>query len=123
MTKFEQRHFFTPPVTNTQCIIGTEKHLDSAILLNYDDDVFSQGYGQIKEAFKALTKDYIIQPYKSDYDFISNNNNNKDIFCNLYALDIQYQKKIKSAQPIKVEFKLSEILPAGVCGYVFALTI
>ena len=53
---------YRPPVTSAQCIISTEKHPDSAILLNYDDDdVYSQGYGQIKDAFKALTKNDILQ--------------------------------------------------------------
>ena len=54
--------FYRPPVTSAQCIIGTEKYPDSAILLNYDDDDYSQGFGQIKGAFKALTKDEILQP-------------------------------------------------------------
>ena len=40
-------------------------------LLNYDDDDYNQGYGQIKEALKALTKDDILQPYISDNDFRS----------------------------------------------------
>ena len=50
------------PLTFNQAIIGTEKHPDSGILLKYDDDVHSQGYTQIKEAFRALTKDDILQP-------------------------------------------------------------
>ena len=36
------------PVSSAQCIIGTEKYPDSSTLLNYDDDDYSQGYGQIK---------------------------------------------------------------------------
>ena len=52
------------------------KNPDSSILLNYDDDDYNQGYGQIKEAFRALTKDDILQPYISDIDFRSDNNNN-----------------------------------------------
>ena len=48
--------FYRPLVTSAQCIIGKEKYPDSGILLNYNDDVYSQGYGQIKEAFKALKK-------------------------------------------------------------------
>ena len=51
------------PITSAQCIISTEKHLDSAILLNYDDDDHNQGYGLIKEAFEASTKDDILEPY------------------------------------------------------------
>ena len=30
---------------------------------NSDDDDYNQGHAQIKEAFKALTKDDILQPY------------------------------------------------------------
>ena len=35
--------FYRMPVTSAQCTIGTEKYTDSAILLNYDDDDYSQG--------------------------------------------------------------------------------
>ena len=55
--------FYRPLVTSAQCIIGMEKYPDSAILSNYDDDDYNQGYGKSKEAFKALTKDDILQPY------------------------------------------------------------
>ena len=48
--------FYRLLVTSAQCIIGTEKYPDFAIVLNYNDDDYSQGYGQIKEAFEALTK-------------------------------------------------------------------
>ena len=55
--------FYRMPVTSFECMFGTEKHPDSASLLNYNDDDYGQGYGQIKEAFKALTKNNILQPY------------------------------------------------------------
>ena len=48
--------FYTPLLTSAQCIMGTKKYPDSGILLSYNDDDYSQAYGQIKEAFKALTK-------------------------------------------------------------------
>ena len=35
--------FYRPPVTSAQCIIGTEKYPDAAILINYDDDDYNQG--------------------------------------------------------------------------------
>ena len=35
--------FYRPLVTSAQCIIGTEKYPDSGILLNYNDDDYSQG--------------------------------------------------------------------------------
>ena len=90
------------------------------ILLNYNDDDYNQGYGQIKEAFKALTKDDILQPYISDNDFRSSNNNN-DIGYNLYVFDIRYQKNFENAQPIKVRFKFSENVPARIYGYALLL--
>ena len=44
------------PITSAQCFIVTEKNPDAGMFLNYDDDDYNQGYGQIKEAFKSLTK-------------------------------------------------------------------
>ena len=113
--------FYRPLVTSAQCIIGTEKYPDSGILLNYNDDDYSQGYGQSKEAFKALTKDNILQPYISEHDFRSSNDVN-DIGYNIYAFDIGYQKKFESSQPIKVEFKFDGVVPAGIYGYALVLT-
>ena len=51
--------FYRPLVTSAQCVIGTENYPDSVILLNYDDDDYSKGYGQNKEAFRDRTKDGI----------------------------------------------------------------
>ena len=113
--------FYRPPVTSAQCFIGTEKYPESAILLNYDDDDYNQGYGQIKEVFRALTKDDILQPYISHRDFRSSNNNN-DIGYNLYVFDIRYQKNFENSQPIKVEFKFDGVIPAGIYGYALVLT-
>ena len=45
---FNEYIFHIPPVTIAQCIIGTEKYPDSAILLNYSDDDYSCAYGQLK---------------------------------------------------------------------------
>ena len=113
--------FVRLPVISAQVIIGTEHYPDSSILLNYEDDDYSQGYGQIKQAFKALTKDDILQPYISDHDFRSSNDGN-DIGYNIYAFDIRYQKNFENGQPVKVEFKFSENVPAGIYGYALVLT-
>ena len=113
--------FVRLPVISAQVVIGTERYPDSAILLNYEDDDYSQGYGQIKEAFKALTKDDILQPYISEDDFRSSNEGN-NIGYNIYAFDIRYQKNFENAQPVKVEFKFSENIPAGIYGYALVLT-
>ena len=113
--------FYRMPVSSAQCIIGTEKYPDSAILLNYDDDDYSQGYGQIKEAFRALTKDNILQPYISEDDFRSDNNDN-NIGYNIQVFDIRHQKNYQSGQSVKIEFKLDKVVPAGIYGYALVLT-
>ena len=113
--------FYRPLVTSAQCIIGTEKYPDSGILLNYNDDKYSQCYGQIKEAFKALAKDNLLQQYISEHDFRSSNDCN-NIDYNIYAFDIRYQKIFESSQPIKVEFKFDGVVPAGIYGYALVLT-
>ena len=113
--------FYRPPVTNAQCIIGTEKYPDSAILINYNDDDYSQGYGLIKQAFKDLTKHDILEPYISDNDFRSCNDGN-NIGFNLYVFNIRYQKNFESVQPINVEFEFDGAVPAGIYGYALVLT-
>ena len=113
--------FVRLPVISAQTIIGTERYPDSAILLNYDDNDYSEGYGQIKEAFRALTKDDILKPYITEDDFRSSNEGN-NIGYNIYAFDIRYQKNFENAQPVKVEFKFSENIAAGIYGYALVLT-
>ena len=110
------------PVVSAQCIIGTEKYPDAGILLNYDDDDYSQGYHQIKEAFKALAKDDILQPYISEEDFRTSNVRAADVGYNLYVFDIRYQKNYTASQPIKVEFKIDGVVPNCVNGYALVLT-
>ena len=110
------------PVVSAQCIIGTEKYPDVGILLNYDDDDYSLGYHQIKEAFRALTKDDILQPCISEADFRGSNVAVNDIGYKLYVFDIRYQKKITNSQPIKVEFKFEGVIPNDINGYALVLT-
>ena len=85
-------------------------------MLHYNDDDYSQGCSQIKEAFRALTNDDILQPYISDHDFRSSNDGNK-IGYNLYVFDFRNVKNFESAQPVKVEFKFDGVIPAGLYGY------
>ena len=113
--------FYRMPVSSVQCIIGTEKYPDSAILLNYDDDDYCQRYGQIKEVFRALTKDNILQPYISEDDFRSDNNGN-NIGYKIHVFDIRCQKNYQSGQSVKIEFKLDKVIPAGIYGYPLFLT-
>ena len=117
---FNNDTFLRPPVTSAQCTIGTEKFSDSAILSNDDDDDYSQGYGQIREAFKVLTEDDILKPYISD-KYLRSADDDNDIGYNLYIFDIWYQKKLESAQPINVESRCSENSPAGMYDYALVL--
>ena len=110
------------PVVSPQCIIGTEKYPDAAILLNYDDDDYSQGYHQIKEAFRALTKDDIVQPYISEADFRTSNVAANDIGYDLYVFDKRYQKNFTISQPIKVEFEFEGVVSNDFNGYALVLT-
>ena len=109
------------PVFSAQAVIGTERYPGSGVLLNYNDDDCSRGYGQIKGAFKALTKDDILQPYISENGFRSSNDEN-DTGYNIYAFDIRYRKNFETVQPIKVEFKFDGVIPAEIYGYVLVLT-
>ena len=106
---------------SAQCVIGTEKNHDSAFLLIYDGDDYSQEYGQIKEAFRALTKRDILQPYITDRDCTSSNDGD-DIGYNFYVFDKRCQKNLESAQPINLEIKILENVPAGTYGYALVLT-
>ena len=72
------------------------------------------------KAFKTLTKDNILQPYISENEFRSSNDDN-DIGYNIYAFDIRYQKSFQSSQPIKIEFKIDGVVPAGTYGYALVL--
>ena len=110
------------PVVSAHCVIGTENYPDAGILLNYVNDDYSQGYHQIKEAFKALTKDDILQPYIFEDDFRSSNVAANDVGYNLHVFDIRYQKNYTASQPIKVEFKFDGAIPNDVNGYALVLT-
>ena len=113
--------FVRPPVISAQVVIGTERYPDSAILINHDDDDYCQGYGSIKEAFRGLTKDDILKPYISEDDFRRSNEGN-NIGYNIYVFDIRYQKNFENSQPVRVEFKFSENIAAGIYGYALVLT-
>ena len=85
------------PFGSAQCIIGNEMYPDTGILLNFDSDVYSQGYHQIKEAFRAhqikeafraLTKNTKLQPYISENDYRSSNEGDNTGY-NLHAFDLR----------------------------------
>ena len=113
--------FYNLPVTSAQVVTGTEKFPDISILLNYNDDDYIQGYGQVKKAFRALTKDNILQPFISQDDFRSSNDGDNNGYS-IHRFDIRYQKNFESGQSVKVEFKLDGVVPAGIYGYALVLT-
>ena len=110
------------PVVSAQSVIRTQNYPDAGILLNYNDVYYSQGYHQIKLAFKALTKDDILQPYIFEEDFRSSNAAANDVGYDLYVFDIRYQKHYTASQPIKVEFKFNGVIPNDINGYALVLT-
>ena len=57
---FNNNTFFRPPVTSARFTVGFDNHPDNSILIKYDNDVYSRGCGRIKEAFRALIKDDIL---------------------------------------------------------------
>ena len=118
--KWKNDTFCMLPDTFAQRIAGTEKYPDGDILINYDNDEYVHGYTHIKEAFRALTKDDILQPYISDHDFGSSNDKIGDVGYNLYVFDIRYQQNFTASQ-LKVEIKLDGVVPNNVDGYVLVL--
>ena len=108
-------------VTSTQVVIGTKKYPDNSVLLNYNDDDYSQGYGQILKVFRALIKDNILQHYTSEDDFRSSNDGDKNGYT-IHGFDIRYQKNFECGQSVKLEFTLDEVVPAGIYGYAIVLT-
>ena len=97
------------------------------MLLNYNDDDYLQGYGQIEELFRVLTKNDIFKPYKSDRVFIATIVNDAaeddvSVDYNLDVFDIRYQKKSEAAHPIKVKFQFVEYVPAGIYGFSLVMT-
>ena len=116
--------FYKMPLTSVQCIVWTEKYPDIGISPNYTDDEYSQGYGQNKEAFKALTKDNILQAYINDDDCRSSNvgDGGNEIGYNIHVFDLRYHKNFGSGQSVEVEFKFDAVVPAGIYGYALDLT-
>ena len=108
-------------IVSAQCIIGKEKSPDTGILLNFNGDDYSKGYHQIKEAFRALTKEIILQPYIREDDFRWSNDGD-NIGYNIHCFDIRYQKNFQSAQPLKIEFKFDGVIVAVIKGYALVLT-
>ena len=113
--------FVRLPAISAQVVIGTKRYPDTGILLNFNDDDYSQGYGPIKEAFKALTKDDILQPFISEDDFRSSNDDD-NIGYFIHCFDIRYQKNFENGQSVKVEFKFDGVIPGGIYGYALVLT-
>ena len=108
-------------VVSCQDFIGTKKYSDIGILLIYNNATYFQGYGQIKEAFRTLTKDDVPKPYISEHDFRPSIEGNPIGFI-LYVFDIRYQKTVKTSQSITVKFKFDRVAPENVNGYALVFT-
>ena len=71
--------------------------------MNFYVDEYSQRYDRIKEAFKAPTKDDILQTNISDEDIRFCNEVN-DVGYNLHVINLPHQENFLAVQLIKVEF-------------------
>ena len=65
----------------------------------------------MKEAFRALTKDDIFEPYISDDKFRTSNVRADDVGYNLYVFDIGYQKILQIPNQLKWNLKLMGLFP------------
>ena len=99
-----------------------KKFPDAGILLKCDDNKYTHGYSQNKQAFGALTKYDTLKPYISDQVFRSSNVRVDDVGYDLYVFDIQYQQNFSASQPIKVEFKVDGVVPKDINEYALVLT-
>ena len=70
------------PLSCVQCIIITGEYTNAGIILNYDDDSFSQNYGKIVSCFEHLTRANFLLAY------ITRNYFGSDNAYNLYVFDI-----------------------------------
>ena len=120
--KMRNYKFCTLPVTSSQCVFRTGNYPDADILSNYDDDDYSQGYGQIKEGFRALTKDDLLQPYTSPDTFRSSITTADDVGENICNSEMRWQQIFTAAQPVKLELKIDGALLNHVNGYVLVST-
>ena len=110
------------PVNSAQCYIGTEKYPDAAISSKHDDDDYSRRYGQIKEAFIALTKDDVLKACISNRDFKSSNVRADDVSYYLYIFVILYQHNSTAFQPLKVELNIDGVVRIDIIGHALVLT-
>ena len=110
------------PVTSAQAVIETVIYPDTGIILNYNDDEYSQGYSQIKEVFRACTKHGILQPYISDDDSRYSNVGVVELGYSLFVFHMRYQQTFTAFKPIKVKFKLDGVVPNDLNGYALVLT-
>ena len=91
-------------------------------MLNNVDDDCSLSYGQMEDAFRALTKDDIVKPYKLDHIFKSSNIRADDIGYKLKVFDIRYQECFTASKPIEVECNFVGVVPKDVIGCALVIT-
>ena len=127
--QFNQQHqindtFYRPSVVNAQCNIVIENVPDAGIDCNYAIDLYSQAYGEIVSCFRYLAKDYILEPYITQKNFISSNDYpDGNPGYNLYVFDLRQLQDYSSAQPIKLRFDFRPAVPASkiLIGYALVL--
>ena len=93
----------------------------------YDQDSFSQAYGEIVSCFGQSTKDNTLQPCITQTDCTTPDNYaaKTTLGKNLYGFDERYHQDFATSQPIKVKFEFSSPFHAAkrLTGYALLLTI
>ena len=82
-------------------------------------------FNKLKKRIGVKQKYDFLQPYMSDCDFNWFNvdaagDATNGVDCNFYVFVIRYRKIFRTAQPIKVQLKFCEDVPAGVVGCALA---
>ena len=110
------------PVVSAQAVLETEKYPDACILSNYDDGDYSQGYAQVKKAFRASTKVDNLQPYINNDNSRTLNVTADDVGYSLYNFEKKISKKFTAPQLFEVEIKFDGVVPNDInaCDSVLA---
>ena len=84
--------FCSLPRTTGQGIKGTKNYPDAGIIISFDVFGFFRGYGQMKEAFRALTTDDTFQPCITYLD--------SEILMVVLTLDVNFMSSIYNTKEI-----------------------
>ena len=101
------------PVSCVHGISSIENNPDASINIKYDDNKYSQGYGESAASFNHLAKDNISCPSLIEY---ASRSESEFIIHNF---DVRFQKRYSTPQTVSVNFRSTT---DNVAGTKFLLT-